>query len=520
LSRVTRYFGLFCLFAVAQLLSCSHANRLDGYVYYRLASNPTTLDPALIVDVTGGTISAKLFNGLVRLDEGLQVIPDIAERWTISGDGLIYTFQLRRNVEYTNKQYVTADDIKYSFKRILDPKTRSPNTWVFEKIAGAKDYMKGKTADLAGIRVLDDHSIEIRLERPFSPFLSLLTMPPAYVVPEREVRRWGPDFSTHPVGTGPFVLGRWMPNRELRLDRRDRYFDGAARAKGIIYRVIPEDLTVVSEFELGNLDVIQVPAPEYSRYRNDPKWKELMASVKGINTYYIGMNCTRPPFNNINLRKAMSLAIDRKKLLSTFLEGRGRLAGGPVPDLLRAWTAPDPYAYDPGKAREIVSREGMDGRTIQLYITSDQEVVDMAEFIQSYIGKTGLKVRITQLEWSAYKEALNKGEADMFWLSWWADYPDPEDFLFPLFHSSNAGPAGNRTRYKNSTVDRLIEAAQTTGSEKERMASYEKAERIIVDEAPWVFFWHKTDYALRQPWIKGYRMYSIYSIDKGTQTYY
>ncbi len=485
-------------------------------MYYRLSANPTTLDPALIVDVTGGTIAAKLFNGLVRLDDGLKVMPDIAERWTVSSDGLTYTFALRNDVTYSTNQYVTAYDFKYSFKRILDPKTRSPNTWVLEKIAGAKEYMAGRAPDVEGIKVINDHTLEIRLARPFSPFLYLLTMPAAYVVPEEEVRRWGPDFSAHPVGTGPFVLENWLPNREVRLKGRDAYFGGRAKARGIVYRVIPEDLTAMTEFELGNLDVITVPATEFSRYSNDTRWKNLMTSVKGIDTYYIGMNCSKAPFNNVNLRRAMNLAVDRGKLLSTFYENRGRLAAGPVPDLLRTWDSPQPYMYDPRKAREIVTREGMAGRTVRFYITSDQEVVDMAEFIQSSIRKTGMNVEITQLEWSAYKQAINKGEPDMFWLSWWADYPDAEDFLYPLFHSSNAGPAGNRTRYKNPTVDRLIEEGQTTGDERQRRLAYEKAENIIVDEAPWVFFWHKNDYTLRQPWLKGYRMYPIYSMDKGT----
>lgn len=518
--RAYRFLLLSGLFVILILLSCSHRNRRDGYVYYRLSANPTTLDPALIVDVTGGGIAAKLFNGLVRLDESLRIVPDIAEKWTVSRDGLTYTFKLKSNVKYSTKQYVKAYDFKYSLKRILDPKTRSPNTWVFEKIAGAKHYMAGRSADVSGIRVVDDYTLEIRLEKPFSPFLYLLTMPAAYVVPEEEAKKWGPDFSTHPVGTGPFVLEEWLSNREVRLQRREDYFDKGAKIRGIVYRVIHEDLTSTSEFELGNLDVISIPATEFSKYRNDPKWKGLIASVEGINTYYIGMNCSKLPFNDINLRRAMNLAIDRRKLLSTFYENRGRLAAGPVPDLLRTWENPLLYEYDPGKARELVAGKGMAGRTIRFYITSDQEVVDMAEFIQSYIRKTGMHVEIIQMEWSAYKEAINKGEPDMFWLSWWADYPDPEDFLYPLFHSSNAGPAGNRTRYKNSVVDRLIEQGQAAGNERERMIAYEKAEKIIVDEAPWVFFWHKTDYTLRQPWIKGYRIYPIYSMDKGTEIEY
>jgi len=466
--------------------------------------------------VSGGAISAKLFNGLVRLDEMMNIVPDIAEKWFLSKDGLTYTFLLRQGVRFSNKREVGAADFKYSFERVLDPKTRSPNTWVFEKIAGAKAFMTGKAADLAGVRVKDWRTLEIRLEKPFSPFIYLLTMTPAYTVPEEEVRRWGPDFSSHPVGSGPFLLREWLQNRELRLEARGDYFADRAKVKGIVYRIIPEDLTVLTEFELGNLDIVSIPASAIAKYRKDPKWKNYVESVKGVNTYYLGMNCSRPPFDNADLRKAMNYAIDRKKLLTTFYEGRGRLASGPVPDLLRNWDISYPYAYDPGRAREMIRSLGMSGIAIDFYVNADQEVVDMAELIQSYIKKAGLEVRIKQLEWSAFKQAINRGDADMFWLSWWADYPDPENFLFPLFHSSNIGPAGNRARYGNPAVDRAIEQGQTARDLEERNSFYKNAEQMIVNDAPWVFFWHKTDFTLRQPWIRNYRMYPIYSIDKGT----
>jgi len=512
-----KIFVLLLLPSLFFVFSCSYQNRLKDTVYYRLPANPSTLDPALITDVSGGTISAKLFNGLVRLDENLAVVPDIAERWSVSKDGLTYTFRLMRGVRFSNGREVKASDFKYSFERILNPKTRSPSTWVLEKIAGARAFMEGKASGLSGVKVIDDYTLEIVVEKPFTPFLLLLTMPPAYVVPEEEVRRWGPDFSSHPVGTGPFILKEWLQNRELRLEKREDYFGNKARVTGIIYRIITEELTVMTEFELGNLDVITVPASGIAKYRNDVKWKDRIEAITGVNTYYLGMNCSRPPFDNRNVRKAMNLAIDRKKVLDTFYEKRGRLARGPVPDMLRKWEIPLVYEYNPEKAREMIRHEGLSGITIEIYVTPDQEIVDMAELIQSYIRRAGMNAAIKQLEWSAYREAINRGEADMFWLSWWADYPDPENFLFPLFHSSNIGPAGNRTRYRNPAVDRLIDLGQTAGSEEEKNRYYEKAEKIIVDDAPWVFFWHKTDYALRQSWVKGYRMQPIYSMDKGTE---
>jgi peptide/nickel transport system substrate-binding protein/oligopeptide transport system substrate-binding protein len=509
--------SLCMIFLLLSLPSCSSSNRLEGYVYYRLNTNPTTLDPALVVDVTGGSIASKLFNGLVRIDKDLSIQPDIARDWSISRDGLTYIFRLKKGVYFSNKQEVKADDFKYSFKRILDPKSKSPNTWVLEKILGADDFMKGEAKDIKGIKVINDYTLEMRLKKPFSPFLSLLTMTAAYVVPSGEIEKSGPDFSSHPVGTGPFVLKEWLPNRELRLERRGDYFDDQAKVKGIIYRIIPEDLTAVTEFELGNLDIITIPASEYLRYRKDQTKQNFISSLKGINTYYLGLNCSRSPFNNVNIRRAINHAIDREKILNTIYEGRGRLAEGPVPDIIRTWNNKLSYEYNPEKAREIIKREGQEGITISFYVTADQEVIDVAEVIQAYIEAIGIHVKIKQLEWSAYKEALNKGEPNMFYLSWWADYPDPENFLFPLFHSSNFGAGGNRTRYRNPAVDSLIEKGQQTLKKKERDLLYKKAEALIVADAPWISLWHRTDFTIRQQRVENYKIYPIYSMDKGTE---
>ena len=506
----------FCSALITFLFSCSSSNRLDGYVYYRLNANPTTLDPALITDVSSASIAAKLFNGLVKLNENLEIAPDIAERWQISKDGLRYRFHLKKNVRFLNGREVKSHDFKYSFERILSPKTKSPNTWVFDKVEGAKEFQKGNAKEVKGFRVIDDYTFEIKLKRPFSPFLSMLTMTPAYVIPEEEAEKWKNDFSS-PSGTGPFVLKRWLPNREVVLERNGNYFDRKAKVKGIVYKIIPEDLTAVTEFELGNIDVISLPASAYSKFKNDRKWNKYIMSLEGLNTYYLGMNSSRPPFNNPNLRKAVSYAIDRRKILETFYEGRGRLAAGPVPDLLRKWDVKAGNNYDPQRAKGIINREGLSGIKVNMYVTADQDVIDLAEIIQSYLSEIGINMNIKQLEWSAYKDAVNKGEPDMFWLSWWADYPDPENFLFPLFHSSNLGHAGNRTRYVNKDVDTLIEKGQNSLNEKERNNFYKRAEAIIIQDMPWVSFWHRTDFLIKQPWIKGYKVYPIYTMDKGTE---
>jgi ABC-type transport system substrate-binding protein len=188
-----------------------------------------------------------------------------------------------------------------------------------------------------------------------------------------------------------------------------------------------------------------------------------------------------------------------------------------LPDILRKWPLNSPYEFDPEKAKRILAQEHMQQMRLRFYITADQEVVDLAEVIQQYLEDVGIDADIRQLEWSAFKEAVSRGDADIFYLSWWADYADPENFLFPLFHSSNHGSAGNRTRYTNTEVDMLIEKGQHTMEQHERLLYYRKAEQMIIEDAPCVFMWHRTDFTARQPWISHYRLYPVYSMDKGTE---
>ena len=521
MSEIRRLFAhhLFCLLFIICLFSCSSSSRLEGYIYYRFNANPTTLDPALITDVSSASIAAKLFNGLVRLNENLEIVPDIAERWEISKDGLRYKFFLKRDVKFSNGREIKAQDFKYSFERVLNPKTKSPNTWVFEKVLGSREFQDGLSDNVKGFKVINDYVFEIQLKMPFAPFLSMLTMTPCYVIPEEEVGIKGDGFSSEPIGSGPFVLKKWLHNRELNLEANSGYFGEKAKVKGIVYKIIPEDLTALAEFELGNLDVISLPSSAYSRFKNDKERNKHIIALNGLNTYYLGMNTSRHPFDNRNIRRAVAYAIDRERILETFYEGRGRLSIGPVPDILRKWniSKENILKYNLEMAEDIIKREGMYGIKVKMYVAADQDVVDLAEIIQSYLSKVGIDVSIKQLEWSAYKDAVNNGEPDMFWLSWWADYPDAENFLFPLFHSSNIGPAGNRTRYINKEVDAMIEKGQNSLNERVTNSYYKKAEEIIMQDMPWVPFWHRTDFLIKQPWIKGYKVHPIYTIDKGAE---
>lgn len=520
-ARTGRFLALLVtLFLAVIPAGCrtSDDGRTPGYLHLRLNNNPTTLDPALITDVQGGGIAAKLFNGLVRFNETLDIAPDVASSWSLSPDQRTYTFHLRGDVRFSNGRTVTAHDVKYSFERILLPRTKAPLTWVLDKIEGARAMLNGKTERLSGMTAVNDRTLSIRLERPFGPFLSLLAMTTAYIVPHEDVERLGQDFGMRPSGSGPYVLREWKHGRHLTLAARDDYFEGAPETKGITYRVIPEDLTAVLEFETGRLDVLLIPASEYRRYTTDPAWRGLVHGRPGLNSYYLGLNCTRPPFRDIRVRRAMNLAIDRRRILDTVFEKRGIAASGPIPPGL--WKYGDRrqertgYAYDREKARSLIKEAGAEGALVRIYISADPEVLDIVEVVQQYLAEVGLTARITQLDWSALKHAVNEGEPDAFWLSWWADYPDPENFLYPLFHSASVGSAGNRTRCIDPELDLLIDRARHTMNERERFRLYRQAEDRIVANAPWVFMWHRADYFVVQPWVGNFRIYPIYSIEK------
>ncbi len=518
------YAPLLLIFLIALLLpagSCRWKadNRLSGYLTLRLNTNPTTLDPALITDVMGGAIAAKIFNGLVRFNDSLDIIPDLAETWQLSPDRRTYTCRLRKDATFSSGRPVTASDFQYSFERVLDPATKAPMTWTLDRIAGARDMLAGRSRHASGIRVMDDRTLQLTLERPFGPFLALLGMTTAYVVPREEVVRLGADFGSHPAGSGPFLLTEWKHGQQITLSARKDYHEGAPRLRGIVYRVIPEDLTAVMEFETGGLDALEIPASEHRRYTTDPKWRGRVFSSPGLNCYYLGLNCRRPPFNDQRIRQALNMAIDRKRILETVYEKRGVLAIGPIPPPLWKYgmgpKADEGYPYDPQRAKRIISEAGLASSHIKIFISSEQEVLDVVEVIQQYLAQAGLRADIIQLDWSAYKEALNKGQADAFWLSWWADYPDPENFFYPLFYSTNAGPAGNRTFFSDRVFDRLVDTAQATFDEHERYRIYEQADRRIMSEAPWVFMWHRANFYVVQPRVKDFRVYPIYSVDKG-----
>jgi peptide/nickel transport system substrate-binding protein len=484
------------------------------FLHLRLKDDPSSLDPAHIVDVPGGALAAKIYNGLVRFDRDARIIPDLASRWDISEDGRTYRFYLREGVKFTNGRAATADDVVYSLRRILDPEVNSPRSWLLEAVKGASAFMKGESKELAGIRTAGDWVVEIELESPSGLFLNFLAMPNASIIPRKEADRDQPALSDHPIGTGPYKLEEWKHNNRIILRGNLDYFLGPPRLSGIEYRIIPEALTAAVEFEQGNLDIMDVPRAEYEKFTTELPWKDHILSRVGLNSYYLGFNCEKAPFDDKLLRQAFNYAIDREKIIDVLLEGRAIPASGPVPpDLISG--AIGGYEYNPDKAKELLERSGVElPLRVTFLFKADREVLSVAEVIQDYLKKVDIELILVQREWSSFKELVNKGEFDIFYLSWWGDYPDAENFLYPTFYSGNIGPGGNRSRFSDREVDRLLIEASRENDQDVRLNLLSAAEARVVDLAPWVFLWHKKEVMVCQPRVKNYRIPLIYNGDK------
>ncbi len=502
---------------VVALCGCARAPDAPNTLRLRLDADPSTLDPARIVDVSGGEIAGKIFAGLVRVGETGEPVPELAATVAVSDDGLVYTFVLKDEARFSNGRPLTSADVRYSFERLLSPKTASPRRWVLGRIDGADDYAQGKAGSVQGIETPDENTVLLKLEKPFGPFLSLLTMPNAAIVPQEVVEAWGEDFGSHPVGAGPFLLESWQRDVRLVLRRNPHYSDGP-KLDCMEYEIIPEDFAASSEFETGNLDILQLSPADIPRYNASSRLRSLVTSHVGLNTYYLGFICDRAPFDDVRLRHAVSHAIDRQKIIDSVLAGSAVVADGPVPPtILPAADERQAPGYDPKVAIRLIAEAGGAPETIGLYLSSGREELSVCEAIQEYLRKVGLDVELHMLEWSSFKDAVSRGEPDIFYLSWWADYPDPENFLFPTFHSSNWGSAGNRSRFASPEVDAAIETAVAETDAATRADGYAQVEKLVVEAAPWVFLWHRKQFVAVQPRVVGFRFFPIRSADRGVQ---
>jgi len=511
---------VFCVAAIliACLSACdsrSHSVRETTLNYVQM-DEPKRLDPAFVKDLYEGIVSGFLYDGLVEFGAGDTVKPGLASSWEISPDGTTYIFHLR-DAKFSDGRPVTAEDVRYSFTRVLRPKTNSQRKWVLDRIAGARVVIDGTAADLAGLETPDPRTVRITLESPYPPFLVMLAMPNAAIIPKDSAGADTPDlaFDQQPIGSGPWMLEKWIHDQRLIFKRNPHYWGAVPRLERLVYYVQTEDAVRYRQFQAGNFDIIQVGFQAHESWQNDPARAQLTTSIQELRTDYLGIMCTRKPLNDLRVRQAVSHAIDKTMIFRDIQKGRGVIATGPVPPGINAYVnPPEDYPYDPSRARQLLAKAGAQGTKLQLYYREEPLNAEIAQAVKDNLDAVGFHTELTPRDQAALRQAIHEGTADLFLGSWTLDYPDIENALFPPFHSSNIPRQGNQTHFKNEEVDRVLGVARAEGDNATRIDLYEKAEELVRKDAPWVPLFHRKVYYAVQPDVHGWTPALIYNADR------
>jgi peptide/nickel transport system substrate-binding protein len=493
---------LLLLLAVLCLTeSCSSLEKenKDHLVFrYNEQYQISTLDPAFARNPSIIWPVNQLFNGLVQLDDHLDVMPDIAASWTVSEDALTYTFNLRKDVRFhKHVQFHTADssrtvvaqDFSYSFDRLKDPKVASPGSWVL--------------GNVAQYNATNDSTFVIQLKKPFPAFLGLLSMRYCSVVPKEIVQFYGNDFRSHPIGTGPFQFKRWEEGVKLVFRKNAQYYEVDDQGEQLPYleavaiTFLPDKQSEFLQFAQGNIDFLNSLDPSYkdelltASGRLREKYQATVNLVKSphLNTEYIGffLGSEMPEVQSELLRKAVNYGFDRQKMITYLRNGVGEPAiHGFIPKGLPGFNAIKGYNYKPAMARELIRQYKTEtgDENPQLSIGTNSQYLDICEYIQRELEKAGLHIKIEVMPPSTLRQMKSSGELDAFRASWIADYPDAENYL-SLFYSKNFTPNGpNYTHFKDEVFDAMYEHSLSMTDIDERKLLYTQMDSMIISKAP------------------------------------
>ena len=468
---------------------------------------PITLDPAISADMSSHTYVMQIFSGLVRLDQELEIVPDIAESWDKSPGGKVYTFHLRQGVKFHNGREVKAADFKYSWERACDPGTGSGTAATYlGDVVGAKDMLAGEAGEISGVVIIDEYTLQVTIDAPKAYFLDKLAYSTAFVVDRANVES-GQYWWLEPNGTGPFKLREWTPGQQLVLERSEIYYGEPARLQSVIFSLLAADPMAL--YETGQIDV----APVYLAYidevsdETNPFHLEL-AITPELSLYYIGFNTVRPPFDDINVRRAFCLAVDKEHIIRVILRDMVSEADGILPPGMPGYNeALDGLAYSVEEAKELIaaSKYGDASNLPPITLTVDGYGNNIPSYlgaiIQEWEQNLGVEISVRQLETESLLYNLKEEKDEMFTMGWIADYPDPHNFLDVLFYT---GSEVNISEYSSASLDALLDQAAIEQSRTDRLAMYQQAEQLVVDDAPCVPLWHGTNYILVKPYVKGY----------------
>ncbi len=444
---------------------------------------------------------------MVQFDKDLNVIPAIAKSWKISPDGLTYTFYLREGVKFHNGREVTADDFVYSFTRIIDPKTKSPAADLLERVIGFKEFREGTANQVRGFGSSGKYGFEIKLSEPYSPFLSILGMNKFKVLPKEEVEKSGIDFGKSPIGTGPFRFVSMKEDEEIVLEANQDYFEGRPYLDKIIFKIFHgsplED--IFKSFMEGRLEETSIP---FKEFRDPAKLKNFYIVRKPmLSLRFYGMQMKTKPLDNKKVRQAVNFAMNREQIDQEAFQGMDSITDRIIP-LGMPGSSPTKvlYPYNPKRAKELLAEAGYpEGRglpPLEFWSASKAEMTQRElEVVSSNLAKIGMNLQIHyETNWKKFEEMLISYKTPIFRYAWYADIPDPDNFLGILFHSKSKY---NFTGYNRSEVDKILDTAKKEVNPLKRVDFYRKAEEMILEDAVIVPTINHLFQQAYQPYVRG-----------------
>jgi len=504
-----------CLVGLSLTLGiCAHGLAADikqgGTMVVTYKDDISTLDPAIGYDWQNWSMIKSLFNGLMDYKPGTFLLDkDLAESFDISPDGKIYTFKVRKDVKFHNGRKLISEDIKYSIERAVNPKTQSPGQGFFWSIKGYDDMVAGKTDHLSGITVIDPYTIRFELIQPDATFLHVMAINFAFAVPKEAVDKYGMDFGKHPVGTGAFKMTEWKLGQKVVFERnREYYKSGLPRLDQIVFEVGQEPTVALLRLQRGEVDILGdgIPPARFLQVKKDPKFEGMIIEGGQLHTGYLTMNVRMKPFDNVKVRQAVNMAINKKRVCQ-IVNNRAVPANQPLPPAMPGYDkAYKGYPYDPGKAKTLLAEAGYpQGFTTELFANNTDPNPRIAQAIQRDLAEIGIKAEIKTLAQSTVIAA--GGEADqapMIWsggMAWIADFPDPSNFYGPILGCGGAVKGGwNWSWYCNKDLDAKAakaDAMSDPAKAKEREELWRSIYIELMEDAPWVPIFNEQRFTMR-----------------------
>lgn len=471
----------------------------DGVIRIRTLENPTTLDPAYATRALDGQLACLVHGGLVRCGSQGQILPELAHSWESLEGGKRYRFKLRENLRFPSGVALTSEDVVYSFSRLSSRKNASPHAWLFEDVAGYREVYEGSSERLPGIHVIDPHAFEIELASPSATLPARLTMPAARIVDSRAVLKEGDRYGRHPAALGAWEVLDWADDSHISLRPNPLYPAHNHHVKAIRFTLSPQDFSACALFETGGLHILQpLPLTQAARWKSFAGWQDQIMRIQEMNVYYLGFGCHRPPLNDAKVRQALAACIHPEPFRKALFGSRTEPAYGPIPPGLPG----NLLADVPGlKKPDPEGLELLRQKELELWFIESEASISLAmEAIQADLAAAGIRCRLRKTDAATYASWRREGKFDLFFANWWADYPDPDNFLAPLFKTDSAS---NMTRYSDPETDRLIARVAIEPDLGKRQIIAQEASRRIVEAAPAVFLWHRNTEILYQPWVKG-----------------